>query len=203
MKFTITLQCNVSKHVIVKTEMATIFCWGENLLNSSNVLFIGLTTSLNKEIFFLLWHLVGFYLAQHFTWWQSRSRQKCIFKNSKKSLPHEYEQIIKLLNAVGETIFQILNYVYSVTISWAAVFEHDIKSLKWTNASCLCFLDLYTKRIKKGLETAGVTAAETGRGHLQGCVREEKIVDNILKPTGGITSPERPGQTISGERNGI
>lgn len=42
------------------------------------------------------------------------------------------------------------------------VFEHDIKYLKCTNASCKSFMYLYTRRIKENLEAINVTVAEWG-----------------------------------------
>lgn len=64
------------------------------------------------------------------------------------------------MNAFGEMIFQILHYVHSVNISGDTVYEHDIKYLKGTNASCMCFLRLHTGKVQKDLEASGGTAAE-------------------------------------------
>lgn len=86
-----------------------------------------------------------------------------------------------------------------MNIHWDAVFECDIKHLKYTNASYRCFWiqDLYREGIIKDLEATAVTAVEWKWS--QDCMREKKTIGNTSKPTEETVLPERHGETISGE----
>ena len=65
---------------------------------------------------------------------------------------------------LGSDFFVFLNKFISVNISWDAVFEHDMKYLKWTSAACVCFLGLHRERMQLGVEGIGVRAAEWREG---------------------------------------
>lgn len=153
--FVITSQWKVNKRVIEKTEMVTMCCWGENLLNSHCRIYRAKYIS-NKEILLpvVTFNKIPLYSTLHLIAVQTVDLQQ-----QKKPSSWAWTNN-KLMNVVGEVTSQILNYVHSINMSWDTVFEQDIRYLKCINASCICFLDFYTGRIKKDLEATGVTAVE-------------------------------------------